>query len=141
MRGTGPRFVKPKQQLGLLLPTLVTALLCVFFGYIMMEVCRYAAFVGLQKQGVEAETLAKFISITRLCLWVFWGGALLLLSLGGLWAWWVSCRIFGSVSRLERDLQSVLRGESKLLNLRVRKDDALHDLFHLFEQFLNRPRG
>jgi hypothetical protein len=141
MRGVGSILVKPRQQCGVILPTVVTAAATLFLGYVVLASLRYAAYESLTAADVDPRLVQDFLSHARVFFWIF-GGVSVVLTAGGIvWAWWASFRVFGPLARLERDLDAILKGEERFLNLKTRRNDALRPLFDLFERFLARPRG
>ena len=133
-------MIKPKEQIGFILPAVVTVLLTVLVSYVIISVLRYAAVSTLQMNGASERVLERFIADTKIFVWIFWGlaGGLTLSAL--LWSWWFSFNLFGPLRRLENELLSALKNEKKHVELRTRKSDALHPLGELLHQFLTRSK-
>jgi hypothetical protein len=140
MRGTGRWIVKPKQQIGLILPTLCVGLVAAGLGGAFFLAARYSAFLALQVAQADDRIVAQFLQETRLILWIFAGAVLLLLVLGLLWSWWISFRVFGPIGRLEKTFAAGLNGEPVSLDLQSRNGDLLQPFLDLLQRYLKRTK-
>ncbi|HOW27922.1 MAG TPA: hypothetical protein PK876_05430 [Elusimicrobiota bacterium] len=138
MRGTGKFLVKPKEQVRIILPALVSVALISVLGYGFLSAVRYAAIKAMEAAGAAPGLIQQLVTDSQIIGVVFMGVAAAVLFIGGLWAWRVSQTIFGPISRLENELQAVIRGEQKFLNLKTRPRDSVQRLFELFNHFLSR---
>jgi hypothetical protein len=122
------RFASPRQQFLILLPTLAMLGFGVIISFTFMGHLRDGAVELMMEGGVPDADIELFLQSSRSLWGVFWAGVLLLLATGFYWGWLVSHRVFGSFTRLARDLEEIRRGAKDPSELYVREDDYIHDL-------------
>jgi hypothetical protein len=130
------RFTKPWDQFMIVLPTLTSMAFIALVSYSVLVHVRMAALQGLADAGVGAAISQRFETEVNMFIFVYWVSAGILGLIGFFWVALVTYRVFGPLSRLERELIAVRDGVMDPSGLRVRQADAVYKIVELFRQIL-----
>jgi hypothetical protein len=130
------RFTKPWDQFMIVLPTLTSMAFIAFLSYAVLIHVRQAAVQALMDSGGVPAVAQRFETEVSLFLFVYWISTAILGLIGFLWVALVTYRVFGPLTRLERELVAVRDGVMDPGGLRVRQTDAVFKIIELFRQIL-----
>ncbi len=134
MRGKGHIFSKPKEQILMILPMVLSLLAGLAAGvFIFLYIREYTL-----TMGGATLTIDKIVSKIDWGYRVFIIVLTLLGVIGFLWTWWLSFKIFGPFGRLEKQLQKAIDENTKVEGVFAREYDTLRPFINILDTYIKK---